>query len=67
MQDLESKMVQFSEAHEALEAMVENSEERRLLYEDYGTVSRENNDTLKLVSERIKDLELEMNSRSSNS
>ena len=66
-EDLESKMVQFSQAHEALEAMVENSEERRLLYEDYETVSRENNDTLKLVSERIKDLELEMNSRSSNS
>ena len=65
-EDLESKMVQFSEAHETLEAMVED-EERRLLYEDYKTVSCENNDTLKLVSERIKDLELQMNSRSLNS
>ena len=66
-EDLESKMVQFSEAHEALEAMVEDKGKRRLLYEDYETVSHENNDTLKLVSERVRDLEFEMNSRSWNS
>ena len=65
-EDLKSNMVQLSEAHEALEAMVED-EERRLLYEDYKTISCENNDTLKFVSERIKDLELQMNSRSLNS
>ena len=66
-EDFENKMLQFSEAHEALEAIIEDDEERRLLYEDYETISHENNDTLKLASKRIKDMELEMNSRGSNS
>lgn len=66
-EDLENKMLQLSEAHEALEAMVEDDEGKRLLFEDYEILSRENNDVLKLVGERLKDLEPEVNSRSSKS
>ena len=64
-EELEKKMTQFSESHEALEAIMDGKEERKLMYEDFEVISRENNDTLRMVNERIKFLEQELDSKGS--
>ena len=59
------KMTQFSEAHEALEVLIQDNQDRKLLYEDFENISRENNETLRMVSERIKILKQEVDSQNS--
>ena len=64
-EDLDRKMTQFSESHEALDAVIKDEEERKLIYKDFEVISRENNETLRMVSERIKFLEQELKSNGS--
>ena len=42
-EELEKKMTLFSESHEALEARIDDEEERKLMYEDFEVISRKNN------------------------
>ena len=56
-EDLDRKMTQFSESHEALDAVIKDEEERKVMYKDFEVISRENNETLRMVRERIKFLE----------
>jgi len=46
-------MTQFSESHEALDAVIKDEEERKLMYKDVEVISRENNVTLRMVSKGI--------------
>ena len=64
-EELEKKMTLFSESHEALEAIIDDEEERRLMYEDFEVISRENNGVLRMISEKIKSQEQELDSKSS--
>ena len=64
-EELEKKMTRFSESHEALEAIIDDEEEIRLMYEDFEVVSRENNDVLRMISEKIKSQEQQLDSKSS--
>ena len=64
-EDLERKMTQLSLSHDALEAVVEDEAERNRLYEEFEVVSRENNEALRMVSERINCLQQEHDSKSS--
>ena len=64
-EDLDRKMTQFSESHEALDAVIKDEEERKLMYKDFEVISRENNVTLRMVSERINFLEQELKSNGS--
>ena len=64
-ENLEKKMSKFSETHEALEALIENEDERKQTYEEFEVISCENNDVLRMVSDRIKSLEQEQDSNSS--
>ena len=64
-EDLERKMTQLSLSHEALEALMEDEAERNRLYEEFDIVSRENNEALRMVSERINFLQQEHDSKSS--
>ena len=64
-EELERKMTQVSEAHEALEVLIQDNQDRKLLYEDFENISRENNKTLRMVSERIKIFEQEVDSQNS--
>ena len=64
-EDIERKMTQLSSSHEALEAAVEDEAERNRLYEEFDVVSRENNETLRMVSERINFLKQEQDLKSS--
>ena len=64
-EDLERKMTQLSLSHDALEAVMEDEAERNRLYEEFEVVSRENNDALRMVSERINFLQQEHDSKSS--
>lgn len=50
-------MMQLSLLHEALEAVIEEEEERNRLYEEFEVVSRENNEALRMVSDRINFLQ----------
>ena len=52
-------------SNEALEVLIQDNEERKLLYEDFENISRENDETLRMASERIKLLEQEVDSQSS--
>ena len=56
-EELERKMMQLSLSHEALEAVIEEEEERNRLYEEFEVVSRENNKALRMVSDRINFLQ----------
>ena len=58
-------MKQSSLSHEALEAVIEEEEERNRLYEEFEVVSRENNEALRMVSDRINFLQQEQDSKSS--
>ena len=58
-------MTQLSLSHEALEAVIEEEEERNRLYEEFEVVSRENNEALRMVSDRINFLQQEQDSKSS--
>ena len=64
-EELERKMTQISEAHEALEVLIQDNQDKKLLYEDFENISRENNETLRMVSERIKIFEQEVDSPNS--
>lgn len=64
-EELERKMTQLSLSHEALEAVIEEEEERNRLYEEFEVVSRENNEALRMVSDRINFLQQEQDSKSS--
>ena len=64
-EDLERKMTQFSLSHEELEAVIEDEEERKLMNDDFEVISRENNEILRTVNERIKSLERELKSNGS--
>lgn len=64
-EDLVSKMTSFSESHDAFDAVTEDEEERRTMCEDFEVISRENNETLRIVGERIKSLEQERKSNGS--
>lgn len=64
-EDLVSKMTSFSEAHDAFDAVIEDEEERRRMCEDFEVIPRENNETLRIVGERIKSLEQERKSNGS--
>ena len=64
-EELEKKMTLFSESHEALEAIIDDEEERKLMYEDFEVISRENNGVLRMISEKIKSQEQELDSKSS--
>ena len=64
-EELERKMTQLSLSHEALEAVIEEEEKRNRLYEEFEVVSRENNEALRMVSERINCLQQEQDSKSS--
>ena len=61
-EELEKKMTLFSESHEALEAIIDDEEERKLMYEDFEVISRENNGVLRMISEKIKSQEQELDS-----
>lgn len=63
--ELERKMTQLSLSHEALEAVIGEEEERNRLYEEFEVVSRENNEALRMVSDRINFLQQEQDSKSS--
>ena len=58
-------MTLFCESHEALEAIIDDEEERKLMYEDFEVISRENNAVLRMISEKIKSQEQELDSKSS--
>ena len=58
-------MTLFGESHEALEAIIDDEEERRLMYENFEVISRENNGVLRMISEKIKSQEQELDSKSS--
>ena len=58
-------MTLFGESHEALEAIIDDEEERKLMYEDFEVISRENNGVLRMISEKIKSQEQELDSKSS--
>ena len=58
-------MTLFCESHEALEAIIDDEEERKLMYEDFEVISRENNGVLRMISEKIKSQEQELDSKSS--
>ena len=64
-EDLERKMTQLSLSHEALEAVLEDEAERNRSYEEFEVVSRENNEALRMVSERINLFQQEHDSKSS--
>lgn len=64
-EDLERKMTQLSLSHEALEAVTEDEAERNRLYEEFEVVSRENNEALRMISERLNFLQQEHDSKSS--
>ena len=64
-EELEKKMTLFGESHEALEAIIDDEEERKLMYEDFEVISRENNGVLRMISEKIKSQEQELDSKSS--
>ena len=64
-EDLERKMTQLSLSYDALEAVVEDEAERNRLYEEFEVVSRENNEALRMVGERINFLQQERDSKSS--
>ena len=59
------KMTLFCESHEALEPIIDDEEERKLMYEDFEVISRENNAVLRMISEKIKSQEQELDSKSS--
>ena len=46
-------MTLFGESHEALEAIIDDEEERKLMYEDFEVISSENNGVLRMISEKI--------------
>ena len=46
-------MTLFGESHEALEAIINDEEERKLVYEDFEVISSENNGVLRMISEKI--------------
>lgn len=52
-EELEKKMTLFGESHEALEAIIDDEEERKLMYEDFEVISSENNGVLRMISEKI--------------
>ena len=52
-------MTLFGESHEALEAIIDDEEERKLMYEDFEVILRENNGVLRMISEKIKSQEQE--------
>ena len=52
-EELEKKMTLFGESHEALEAIINDEEERKLVYEDFEVISSENNGVLRMISEKI--------------
>ena len=58
-------MTLFGESHEALEAIIDDEEERKLMYEDFEVISRENNAVLRMISEKIKSQEQELDAKSS--
>ena len=64
-EELEKKMTLFCESHEALEAIIDDEEERKLMYEDFEVISRENNAVLRMISEKIKSQEQELDLKSS--
>jgi len=64
-EELEKKMTRFSESHETLEAIIDDEEERKLMYEDFEVISRENNDVLRMISEKIRSQEQQLDSKSS--
>ena len=57
-------MTLFCESHEALEAIIDDEEERKLMYEDFEVISRENNAVLRMISEKIKSQEQELDLKS---
>ena len=57
-------MTLFGESHEALEAIIDDEEERKLMYEDFEVISRENNAVLRMISEKIKSQEQELDLKS---
>ena len=58
-------MTLFGESHEALEAIIDDEEERKLTYEDFEVILRENNGVLRMISEKIKSQEQELDLKSS--
>lgn len=64
-EDLERKMTQLSLSHEALEAVMEDEAEINRLYEEFEAASRENNEALRMISERINFLQQEHDSKRS--
>ena len=63
-EELEKKMTLFCESHEALEAIIDDEEERKLMYEDFEVISRENNAVLRMISKKIKSQEQELDLKS---
>lgn len=63
--DLERKMTQFFLSNEELEAVIKDQEERKIMNDDFEVISHENNETLRMVNERIKSLEQELKSNGS--